>query len=263
MDVKDKIFKDYGLVSVITPAWNCGKFIDKTIQSIQSQTYQNWEMLITDDCSSDNTTAIIQSYSERDSRIKLFRLEKNGGAGVARNNGIKESSGRYIAFCDSDDVWLPDKLEKQLKLMHEKDAGCVYGAYYECNVDGDRESIMKVKPVLSYRREVLINSIGMSTGLYDTKKMGKIYMPLIRKRQDWALWIAVLKKCGKAYAVVEPVVEYRIQPGGISRNKFDLIKYHVAIYQDVVGMPKAIAFFFTLFVNIPLHTLKKLETTKL
>ena len=120
---------NFGLVSIITPSYNSSSFIAETIESILSQTYLNWELLITDDCSTDRSVEIIERYIQRDSRIKLFRLEKNCGAGVCRNRSISEAKGRFIAFCDSDDRWRPEKLEKQLAFMREKDCALSYTSY--------------------------------------------------------------------------------------------------------------------------------------
>lgn len=124
---------NYGLVSIITPSYDCADFIGETIDSILSQTYTNWELLITDDCSTDKSRDIIREYADNDSRIKLLKLEKNSGAGVARNNSIKEAKGRFIAFCDSDDRWFPDKLEKQLAFMAAKDCQMSHTSYLTCD----------------------------------------------------------------------------------------------------------------------------------
>jgi len=124
---------NFGLVSIITPSYNSSSFIAETIESILSQTYLNWELLITDDCSTDRSVEIIERYIQRDSRIKLFRLEKNCGAGVCRNRSISEAKGRFIAFCDSDDRWCPEKLEKQLAFMRGKDCALSYTSYMTCD----------------------------------------------------------------------------------------------------------------------------------
>ena len=122
-----------GLVSIITTLYDSGDFIGRTIESVLAQTYTNWEMLITDDCSTDDGPQIVESYAAKDPRIKLFRLDENGGPGVARNHSIANSQGQYIAFLDSDDTWMPDKLEKQLALMKEKGCGVVYASYLICD----------------------------------------------------------------------------------------------------------------------------------
>ena len=249
--------KDYGLVSIVTPSYNCSAYIRATVEAIQAQTYDNWELLITDDCSTDDSCDIIESYSKEDSRIKLLRSEKNGGAGAARNNSIREAKGRYIAFCDSDDVWMPTKLEKQLALMEEKHAGLVYGAYYECNEELERKGILYVNPVLSFSSEKHVNQIGTLSAVYDTKVVGKVYMPLIRRSQDWALWLKVLKICKVAYATEEPLADYRIRPNSNSSNKMRMIRAHAAVYEDVFNYPHWIAMLYVLFINIPTHFLKR------
>ena len=126
------------LVSIITPSYNCAKYIEETIQSIQAQTYTNWELLITDDCSTDESVDIIRNYSATDSRIKLFILKENSGAGVARNNSIKEARGRFIAFCDSDDRWYPNKLECQLAFIKENGCALSYASYDVCDELGHK-----------------------------------------------------------------------------------------------------------------------------
>ena len=127
--------KDYGLVSIITPSYNSAEFISETIESIIAQTYTNWELLITDDCSTDNTSEIVNKYIRKDNRVKFFQLPQNSGAGVARNNSIKEAKGRFLAFCDSDDAWYPNKLEKQLSFMLENEYAFTCTSYDCYNED--------------------------------------------------------------------------------------------------------------------------------
>lgn len=245
------------LVSIITPSYNCADFIGKTIESVQAQSYQNWEMLITDDCSTDNSQDVIKSYAEKDGRVKLFVLPKNGGAGAARNNSIKEATGRYIAFCDSDDIWLPDKLEKQIAFMQQKNAAFVYGAYYECTEDLKRLRVVNVPERLTFKSEKHVNQVGTVTAMYDAGKIGKQYMPLIRKSQDWALWLKVMKITKEAYGLQEPCADYRIRANSNSRNKKAMIRFHAAVYEDVFHYPHWVAMLYTLFINIPAHFLKR------
>lgn len=253
---------DYGLVSIITPSYNCSRYINETIQAIQSQTYKNWELLITDDCSTDNSIEVIKSYADKDPRIKFFSLEKNGGAGVARNNSIKEAKGRYIAFCDSDDRWLPEKLQKQLALMDEKNCGFCFGAYNEYDEEDNFLGFVPAEKTLSMRQLKHCNVIGCLTAIYDTELVGKIYMPTIRKRQDWALWIKVLQKCKVAYSIQEPIALYRVRANSISRNKLDLVKYNAAVYEQVFNYPHWFAMIYTCLVNIPSIFIKKSKTKK-
>lgn len=246
------------LVSIITPSYNCAEFIGETIKSIQSQTYENWEMLITDDCSTDNSYEIIKSFANEDDRIKLFKFENNSGAGVARNNSIKEANGRYIAFCDSDDRWYPEKLEKQLKLIRDKNCGMVYSSYMTCTEDGQSNGIVVCRNRETLSSIMRDDKMGCLTVMYDTEKVGKVYMPTIRKRQDWAMKLKVLQKCKEAYGLKEPLAHYRLRQNSISHNKRALVKYNIAVYQEVFGWSKFRSTIFFLFAFMPNYIIKKI-----
>lgn len=247
------------LVSIITPLYNSGNFIAKTIESVQAQTYTNWEMLITDDCSSDDGPSIVERYASEDSRIKLFRLDSNGGPGVSRNNSLKEAKGRYIAMLDSDDRWLPDKLEKQIKLMNDRGCGIVYSSYYLCGEDNDNINGIIISPSrISYRRILIDDSIGFLTMLYDRTKTGDKMLPELRKRQDWGLKILLMQNCPDAYGIREPLGIYRKRKGSVSRNKASLIKYNRAIYIEVLGYSKFKATAVMILVFLPFNIGKKI-----
>jgi len=181
------------LVSIITPSYNSEKFISETISSIINQTYTNWELLITDDCSKDNTINIIKSFQKNDSRIKLFILKSNGGAGLARNNSIRNAKGRYIAFCDSDDQWKIDKIEKQLGFMNRLSLKFTYSSYDVVDEFGSFKSVKEAPKTISYKMMLNNNYVGCLTAIYDRKLLGNLYMNKIRKRQDWALWLYIMK----------------------------------------------------------------------
>ncbi|KAA6310586.1 putative teichuronic acid biosynthesis glycosyltransferase TuaG, partial [termite gut metagenome] len=232
MDLKSIMIKD--LVSIITPTYNSSQFIKETINSILNQSYTNWELLITDDCSTDNSIEIISQYAQQDSRIKLFCLSENSGAGIARNNSIKYAKGRFIAFCDSDDKWLPEKLEKQVAFMLKHEYALVYSSYFTCTENGKLEGKVLCRPEVSYYDLVKENCIGCLTAMYDTKRLGKIYMPTIRKRQDWALWLITLKQCRYAYGILDPLAIYRLRRNSLSSNRLNLISYNIKIYRDVL-----------------------------
>ncbi len=251
------------LVSIITPSYNCSKYIGKTIESIMAQTYKNWELLITDDCSSDNSRDVVKQYMEKDDRIRLFVLPQNSGAGATRNNSIKKAQGRFIAFCDSDDIWLPDKLEKQLSFMERNNAAFVFGAYYECDEDLNRHGVVRVPEVLSFKSEKHVNQVGTVTAIYDSQKIGKQYMPLIRKSQDWALWLKVMKISKVGYGYQEPCADYRVRPNSNSSNKKKMIRFHAAVYEDVFHYPHWFAMLYTLFINVPAHLMKRNKIQKL
>lgn len=246
------------IVSIITPSYNSSEYIGETIESILAQTYQDWELLITDDCSTDNSRDVIKSYADKDPRIRLLCLDKNSGAGVARNKSIKEASGRFIAFCDSDDRWTPEKLEKQLRFMQHNDCALSYTSYMTCDENGEPEGI-----VVCRRRETLQSTmrddkIGCLTVIYDTEKVGKVYMPSLRKRQDWAMKLLVLQKCREARGIKEPLAWYRLRSDSISRNKRSLIKYNIAVYREIFGWSHVRSLFFFIFAFMPSYILKRM-----
>lgn len=245
-------------VSIITPTYNSADFVAETIAAIQAQTYTNWELLITDDCSTDNTVDIVRKYAEQDKRIKLFTLDKNGGGGVARNNSIAKAQGRYIAFCDSDDRWYPEKLEKQIAYMQKMDCALSYTSYITCSEGGETNGIVVCPRRVTFNSNKKDCKIGCLTAMYDTSKVGKVYLPLIRKRQDWGLWIKVLQKCQVAYGLKEPLGIYRLRENSISHNKLDLVKYNIGVYQEVLGWSKIRATLYFLFCFIPSFAKKKL-----
>lgn len=250
---------DKEMVSVIMPSYNSAKKIRESIDSILRQTHSNLELLITDDRSDDEETiSILKEYAAKDSRIKVFVLPQNNGAGVARNNSITHATGRYIAFCDSDDMWLPEKLEKQLAFMKETDCCLSYGPYLTCNYDGEITGKVKAPEKLTLAGEKHDNKIGCLTAMYDTTKYGKFYMPKIRKRQDWALFLTILKRCGTAYSVGEPLAIYRNTPNSISKNKLEMMKYNARVYQEVFGYGVLHSYAYLLFVFLPCYFTKKI-----
>jgi len=249
------------LVSVIMPTYNAGRYLSDSIDSILSQTYQNLELLITDDGSSDSQTKqTLKNYSEKDRRVKVFFLQGNNGPGVARNNSIRQAKGRYIAFCDSDDRWFPEKLERQLMLMKEKQCAVCNTSYLMCDEKDEIIGINYAEPETTFKMQKHDNKIGCSTFIYDVEQLGqKFYMPHQRKRQDWALTLSILMKCKKCYAITEPMVYYRQRNNSVSSNKFSLIKYNVKVYETVLGYPKFKAYLYFLFVFLPTYYVKVMK----
>lgn len=222
------------LVSIVTPLYNSEKFIEETIKSVLKQSYINWEMLIVDDCSTDLGPSIVKKYFEKDSRIKYIRMEKNSGAALCRNKAIELAKGEFIAFLDSDDLWLEKKLEKQVKFMKNNNYAISFHEYEEISENSERLKIkilVPEKPV-SYRRYLLTNPIGCLSGMYSIKKMGKIYMPILKKRQDTGFWLRILSTGEKAYPLKENLGLYRVRKNSLSFKKSDLIKYHWSLYRE-------------------------------
>ncbi|MCQ2223904.1 MAG: glycosyltransferase [Bacteroidaceae bacterium] len=239
------------LVSVIMPSYNASRFIGASIDSVLNQTYGRLELLISDDHSTDSETIdLLKEYAAKDDRVRLFLLPENNGPGYARNNSIKEARGQYIAFCDSDDRWMPDKLEKQIAFMKKQKCCLSFSSYLVCGEDDEHRGIVIAPSVLTLSSLKHDNKIGCLTAIYDTKPHGKFFMPTIRKRQDWALFLTILQTCGKAYGMVEPLAIYRKTAQGISRNKFKLINYNAKVYQHVFkySVPYSYIYLFTVFM---------------
>lgn len=234
------------LVSIIMPSYNSAKFIPTTIESVLNQAYQNWEMIIVDDTSSDSSNDIIDDFIQRDNRIKLIKLDKNSGPAIARNRAIEEAKGRYIAFLDSDDLWTPDKLSKQISFMQKHDVALSYTGYYRIEeASGEIIDRIYVPKKVNYSELLKQNIIGCLTVIYDTEKIGKVYMPDILKRQDFGLWLKILKKVPYAYGLDEPLAYYRVRTTSVSSNKMLASKYNWKLYRKVEKLPihKAIYYF--------------------
>lgn len=245
------------LVSIITPTYNSADFISESIDAILSQSFTDWELLITDDCSSDNTREVIKTYADKDSRVKLFVLEKNSGAGAARNNSLANAQGRYIAFCDSDDRWTSDKLEKQIAFMQQNDYAFTYTGYHLCDEEGESLGMINCRKKETFASLKRDDKIGCLTVVYDSEKIGKISFPLLRKRQDWGMKLLALQKCGVAYGIQEPLAIYRKRTGSISSNKMSLVKYNIAVYEEVLGWSPLAARLFFAFAFMPSYIFKR------
>ena len=222
------------LVSIITPSYNSAKFIAETIQSVQNQTYPNWEMIIVDDGSSDETENVVLSIIQNDKRIQFHKLSQNSGPAVARNTGIEKASGDYMTFIDADDIWFPTFIENNIKTIQETGIPFVFSSYRRANEQLEFVySDFIVPNKVSYSDILKSNSISCLTAFLDIKKLGKKYMPLIRKRQDMGLWLNYLKVIPFAYGIQETQAIYRIRENSLSRKKSDLIKYQWQFYREV------------------------------
>jgi len=223
------------LVSVIMPTYNCAKFIAESIDSVLAQTLTDWELEIVDDCSTDNTYEILKPYLDKYPAIHYFRLSKNGGPAVARTEAIRRSNGKYIAFFDSDDLWHADKLEKQIAFMEKNN--CDFSCTAYCQMDEDGNSLHRAcfPPVKTdYGRMLrLSNPIGNTTVIYNSEKLGKYAVPPIRKRNDFALWLKILKDTRFCLGMQEVLATYRIRKNSVSSNKLSQIKYHWQLYREI------------------------------
>ncbi|ELC8425434.1 glycosyltransferase family 2 protein [Clostridium perfringens] len=233
------------LVSIITPSYNTEKFIDKTIQSVLKQTYKNWEMIIIDDCSTDNTDQIVAKFN--DSRIKYIKNKKNLGAAISRNKALREAKGKWIAFLDSDDLWVPEKLEKQISFMNKNQYSFSYSRYREIDEEGNDLGIEICGPQKINKR-IMYNYCwpGCLTVMYDAEKVGVIQIKDIKKNNDYALWLQVIKKTN-CYLCDIPLAMYRKRTGSISNQGYmKLIKWHYKLFKEIDGRSFIWSLFFTI-----------------
>lgn len=241
------------MVSIITPVFNRQEFLDECVQSILNQSYKNWELILIDDCSTDASVKMIKNYVASDKRIKAYFFNKNVGAGVARNKGIEISTGRFIAFLDSDDYWHKEKLNKQIEFMLERNIEFSYT--YSIKLDKNDEASRVLLPPKNVNSFALLfnNYIKTPTAIYDTKRIGKIFMPNFRKRQDWGLWFNILEKTKKAYCLSVPLAYFRTSNDSLSKNKLNLLRENFNFYRIHLNKNIVVSFFLMilfLFVHL-------------
>lgn len=217
------------LVSIITPAYNASRFIGETIHSVQRQTYTNWELIIINDSSNDGTAQVVERFMRQDKRIKLIVLPRNVGAAKARNIGIKQAAGEFIAFLDSDDIWLPEKLHVQVTFMVEKNISFSFTGYTIVNESGGNTGVEIHAPAIVDYYVLTGNTIiGCLTVMLDRRKLGVIQMPNMQP-EDTALWLLLLRQGHKAYGIPRILAQYRVVEGSVSRNKVKAAKRYWAV----------------------------------
>lgn len=222
------------LVSIITPSYNSELFISETIKSVLKQSYKKWELLIVDDCSKDNSVAVVQAFVDVDKRIKLFALKQNIGAAAARNIALDNAQGQYIAFLDSDDVWEATKLESQLSFMKENQYAFTYSNYYIMLEDGKKTgNIIHVPYSLNYHQYLSNTIIGCLTVIIDKKTVGDFRMPLIKSSHDMALWLLIMKRGFRAYGLKEVLAGYRLVSTSNTSKKWKAAKDVWKVYREI------------------------------
>jgi len=231
------------LVSIITPSYNNALFIEETIESVLHQTYPHWELIIIDDCSLDNSLEIIKRYAKDEPRIKLIINTENVGVSESRNIAIKSAKGTYIAFLDSDDLWLPKKLYKQLTLMKKTNSLMSYSSYKTINEKSIVTGYFLVKTKVSYKDLLKTSTIGTLTTIYNAKKLGKFYFD-DRGHEDYVMKLNILKRIGVARGVREPLAHYRIVENSISRNKLQAASWQWKIYRESEKLPPLKSFYY-------------------
>ena len=221
-----------GLVSIIMPSYNCGRFVEETIRSVQAQTYKNWEILFVDDQSTDDTMQILRSLMEHDKRIRFFQNPENRGAAVSRNLALREAKGEWIAFLDSDDLWFPEKLERQIHFMKDNNYHFSYTARNV--IDEHSNTVGRIATGPKHITERLMFWycwVGCLSVMYDAKKVGLIQIADLKKNNDYAIWLKVIKKAD-CYYLDEILATYRIRKGSIShQSKMKLIRWHYLLFK--------------------------------
>ena len=244
------------LVSIITPSYNSSKFIKDCVASVFSQTYKNWEMIIVDDCSKDNSKEIISELSTKDKRIKPIFLEKNVGAAEARNTAIRQSKGKYVAFLDSDDLWNPKKLEKQLSFMNKNEIVFSYTNYQLMSENGeDLSNFISAPEKMTYDSYLKNTIIGCLTVIIDREKTGGFEMPKIRSSHDMALWLLIMRRGFDAYGLDENLARYRIVSTSNTANKWRAAKDVWMVYRQF----EKLSFFYSIwcFLNYAFNAIIK------
>jgi glycosyltransferase involved in cell wall biosynthesis len=234
------------LVSIIMPSYDTAKYIDKAIDSVLKQTYTNWELIIVDDCSPDNTDDIVKPYLS-DERIKYYKNEKNSGAAMSRNRALREAKGKWIAFLDSDDLWMPDKLEKQIRFMERNGYQFSYTNYSEIDVNGKRNGITVTGPK-RITKTGMYNYCwpGCLTVMYDRDVVGLIQIADIKKNNDYAMWLKVCQRTD-CYLIDEELALYRRgRAGSVSTHSIKtMIGWHYKLYRKAEGKNPVVSLFNT------------------
>jgi len=244
------------LVSVITPSYNSSKFIDECINSVISQSYTNWELLIVDDCSDDNSKELLLNLEKRDERIKLTFLDNNIGAAHARNVAIQKAKGKYIAFLDSDDSWDSKKLDKQISFMVQNDIAFSFTSYQSISENGlDIISVIKAPYKMTYNNYLKNTIIGCLTVVIDREKVGDFKMPSIRSSHDMALWLLIMKRGFIAYGFNENLAKYRIVSSSNTSDKWAAAKDVWRVYRNL----EKLSFFYSIwcFLNYAFNAIIK------
>lgn len=234
-----------GLVSIIMPSWNTGRFIGESIQSVLNQTYKNWELIIVDDCSTDNTDEIVTSFD--DERIRYFRNDKNSGAALTRNKAMREARGEWIAFLDSDDLWMPEKLEKQLSFMKENGYTFSFTEYEKIDEESKPLNIYVSGPEKVNKHKMYnYDYIGQLTMIYNAKVFGLIQIKDIKKNNDYAIRLQLFRKKGACcYLLKENLAKYRIRKNSISHDKISKkLKSHFDLFHFCDEKPALVALWY-------------------
>lgn len=221
------------LVSIVMPSYNTADYIAESIKSVQAQTYSNWELIIVDDCSTDDSMDVIKAFKEP--RIRLLQNEKNSGAAISRNYALREAKGKWIAFLDSDDIWLPDKLEKQIRFMEDNNYSFTFTDYRTC-LNGAWMPYINTGPdVVTKKKMYDYCYFSTITVMYEREKIGLVQIADLRKNNDYAMWLQAIEK-SNAYRLPECLSFYIKHDGSVSGGrKIKLIKWHYKLFREGLG----------------------------
>ena len=241
------------------PAYNNAAFIGDAAESVLAQSYTDWELLIIDDCSTDGTWDILHRYAKKDRRIHLFRTPQNAGSGYARNIGIEQAQGRYLAFLDGDDWWYPEKLKTQLDFMQRNGYEFCCTWYEDAHEDLTPYHISRPRDKQTFRYMRLGNEVGTPGVIYDTQRIGKIYMPDFRRGQDWCLWLRIVQQVDALHVCPVVLFKYRHNNSSVTRNKWVMVKAVMNVYRNELhySFPRALCTF--AFGFMPRNIVRKLE----
>lgn len=218
------------------PLYNSARFLNFAINSVMSQTYDNWELILVDDYSSDDSVRIAEAYVRKDKRIILYKQPRNLGVSQARNKGIREANGRFIAFLDSDDIWYPQKLALQIQHMVQNEIDFTYTSYEKIDEQGDVIGHLGVPVKVNYSDLLKTCVIGCLTAVYDTRTLGKVYMPTNTKREDFATWLSILDRTKYAYGVTVTLAQYRVYKNQSSGKKVNMAMENWKLYYNVLQL---------------------------
>lgn len=241
--------RDLPLVSIVTPVYNSELFLEETLQSVLNQTYDNWEHILVDDCSSDKTLEILNNLATIDKRIRVYQLEYNSGSGEARNYAIDKAAGEYIAFLDSDDIWPPDKLKKHIAFMIERNAIFSHTSYGYIDENGNKikNTFHVSKNPVTYTDLLKRTEISCLTAIYHAKEIGKCYMTQHRRKQDYALWLKILNDGYVSHGLDEELAYYRQHPYSATSKKYKLVIKHYTFLRNTQNLSMFQSMYYTSF----------------
>lgn len=233
-------------VSIITPVYNADRFLKETADSVMAQTYLDWEWVLVNDCSSDNSWEVMQELAQKDLRIRIFSNKENLKSGKTRNFAIEQATGRFIAFLDADDTWHPEKLAIQIPFMVDNGYHFSHTSYGYLDEEGNKiKSTFHVSKEVDYAHLLKRTEISCLTAIYDAEKIGKFYMSEHARKQDYALWLSILKSGHKSYGIDQELAYYRQVKGSATNQKHKLIFKHISFLRDTQGFSTPLALYYT------------------